>query len=221
MQQEIALQLKIALSEERFEAYRPTNGSDSDVICHYLWNLSLSESLICMLQTLEVVFRNTLHKSVGKALNSSEWILNGPQFLGQTEKLAIEKAKEDLIKQNKDVTEARMVAELHFGFWTSLADSRYDRLWPKIIKNAFPQMPNSIRTRGEISIRVNRVRKLRNAVFHHHSIWHWKNLNQQYLDGYTIIDWISSETAQIAKSIDRFPQILNSNPNEFKKRIPN
>jgi hypothetical protein len=172
-----------------------------------------------MLQTLEVVFRNALHRSIGEAVRSENWLSNGPSLLLPPEMETLEKTRDVLRRQNKPLTEPRMVAELHFGFWTSLADSRYDRMWPKIIKSAFPSMPNHIRTRGEISARINGVRKLRNAAFHHHSIWHWNNLIQQHENGYVVIGWISPEMEKIAREVDRFHKILSEGTNPFKKLL--
>jgi hypothetical protein len=105
-----------------------------------------------------------MHGAIGQALQSPQWILNGPNFMGQMELDAVEDARQSLIQAHKPVTEPRLVAELRLGFWTSLADRRYDRLWPKIIKTAFPSMPNGIRTRNEISSRINGVRRLRSST---------------------------------------------------------
>lgn len=205
---------------DRLEAYGPRGGSDKDAITHYLWNLALCESLFCMLQTLEVAFRNTLHRSIGNAISSENWLLNGPIFVGEREKEAIQKAINALLEQKKEVTEARMIAELSFGFWTSLADVRYDKVWPKFIKSAFPHALNSIRTRQEISSRVNKLRKLRNAVFHHHSIWHWKDLPQQHVDGFLIIQWIEPILAELVKSMDRFLIIHSKGVKAYSDQLP-
>jgi hypothetical protein len=212
--------LKAALSADRLETYRPANGTDEDTICCHLWNLALCESLLPMLQTLEIVFRNTIHHAIGQALSSPQWILNGPPFLGDLERAAIEEARQSLQQVRKPVTEPRMVAELRFGFWTSLADRRYDRLWPRIIRTAFPAMPNSIRTRNEISARINGVRRLRNAVFHHHSIWHWADLRQQHEDGYTVIGWIAPDMAMLIRRIDRFSSVHDAGASAFQSNLP-
>jgi hypothetical protein len=173
-----------------------------------------------MLQTLEIVFRNTMHGAIGQALQSPQWILNGPNFMGQMELDAVEDARQSLIQAHKPVTEPRLVAELRLGFWTSLADRRYDRLWPKIIKTAFPSMPNGIRTRNEISSRINGVRRLRNAVFHHHSIWHSSDLLKQHADGYTVIEWISPAVGALTRAIDRFPAVQAGGAAAFRPILP-
>jgi hypothetical protein len=117
-------------------------------------------------------------------------------------------AVQALKTRGKPFTAGYLVAELKFGFWTSLVDSCYHRLWPKIIKAVVPAMPNSIRTREEISKRLNEVRFLRNAVSHHHSIWHWPNLRDRHETIHTLIDWIEPAYGEFIKDQDRFPEVL-------------
>ncbi len=165
-----------------------------------------------MLQQLEVAFRNTLHHSIGAAWGDPQWLLNGLSILDVREAEKVRDAKISLQKQMKRVTEDDLVGELSFGFWTSLSDSRYDRNWPKFIKAAFPYCINAMRTRDEISSRANRLRKLRNAVFHHHSIWHWRDLEQHHRDGFALMSWISPELTRITQQQDRFPAVFASRP---------
>ncbi|MGB8353854.1 MAG: hypothetical protein WCD79_08220, partial [Chthoniobacteraceae bacterium] len=85
-----------------------------------------------------------------------------------------------------------------------LADSRYDKMWHKIIKSVFPAMPNAIRNRPEISKRLNSVRQLRNAISHHHSVWHWADLQKRHNDTLTLLEWMEPEYSKWIKSHDRF-----------------
>ncbi|WP_444945362.1 hypothetical protein ACJJIP_13825 [Microbulbifer sp. VTAC004] len=60
----------------------------------------------------------------------------------------------------------RVIAELSFGFWTSLLDRRYKQvLWPRLLKTAFPEMPRRLRTRNNLSRRFQRICHLRNRIF--------------------------------------------------------
>jgi hypothetical protein len=165
-----------------------------------------------MLQQLEVALRNTLHQSIGIVLGDNQWLTNGVAFLDIRENEKIRDAKASLLNQRLPITEDDLVGELSFGFWTSLSDSRYDRQWPRFIKAAFPHCINAIRTRDEISSRANKLRKLRNAVFHHHSIWHWRDLSQHHADGLALISWISPELARITREQDRFPSTFANRP---------
>lgn len=194
------------LSAERFESYRNL-GTDTETLARNLWNIALCEALYPSLQAVEVAFRNRVHQTISDVCGDPDWIIN-PAFLKRQEQETIESCKDDLRVRNRPVTTGYLIAELKFGFWTSLADARYDKIWHKIIRPVFPSMPGPIRTRGEVSTRLHSVRHLRNSVFHHHSIWHWANLTQQYADVYALLSWMEPAYATWVKSIDRFPQIL-------------
>jgi hypothetical protein len=206
------IDLQRALSPKRLESYRPKGASDKATVSMYFWNALLSEALCPMLQQLEVAFRNTLHQSIGGAWGNTQWLMNGIVILDPREVERVRDAKISLQNQMKSVTEDDLVGELSFGFWTSLSDSRYDRHWPKFIKAAFPHCINSMRSRDQISSRANKLRKLRNAVFHHHAIWHWRDLEQHHRDGFALLSWISPELTRITKTHDRFPTVFANRP---------
>ena len=87
---------------------------------------------------------------------------------------ALEKARTKLRRERKRPDVGRIIAELNFGFWTSLLDRRYEQvLWPAMIKQVFPHMPRRQRTRVNLVERFNEVRQLRHRIFHHESIWYW------------------------------------------------
>jgi hypothetical protein len=123
---------------------------------------------------------------------------------------------EDAIAQigvrGKPLTSGYMISELKFGFWTSLLDAHYDKLWHQIIKQVFPAMPKTMRTRREISSRINSVRKLRNAVSHHHSIWHWRDLRNRHSEIYVLLDWIEPEFGRFIRNQDRFLAVISRGP---------
>jgi len=103
-----------------------------------------------------------------------------------------------------------VVAELHFGFWTSLLDVRYEHnqlFWPKLLKPCFPAMPRKLRTRHYLSKQLNRIRKLRNRVFHYEPIWHWQDLVEQHSILLMLIKWLSPAAKQYVDLLDEFPCI--------------
>lgn len=204
--------LERSLSKPRLEAYR-NQGTDHDALCRYFWNTAICESLYPSFQILEVAFRNATHIEIGKS--SPDWLMAGGQFLSDSEKDAITSAKASIFARYGAATEPLLVAEMKFGFWTSLLDSRYDRMWHKIIRGVFPTMPKTIRTRGEASAMMNKVRKLRNAALHHHSIWHWHDLAQQHETMHRLIGWICPSAEKMAKHTDRFPSVYAGGPHAF------
>ncbi len=211
MQTQFASQLLQALSTERLNAYRarlPVTASDSQVFGRYAWNMTLSESLYPSLQLLEITLRNTLHRAASTAYGQATWFDITGVLQHNHERDAVSKAKATLAQQHKPLDASRIVAEVNFGFWTSLLDRRYEQtLWPRLLKLAFPHMPRQLRTRANLSKRFHRVRQLRNRVFHHEPIWHWHDLAQQHHDILEAISWIEPAAQELIQIVDRFPNV--------------
>ncbi len=175
MQADFAAKLIRALSTERLAAYRQRLAKDGNrnLFSHYAWNMALSESLYPVLQILEVALRNSIHSASCRHFGRDDWY-NNHHIIHPKDVGALDKAKEILTRQHKALDPGRIIAELNFGFWTSLMDKRYEQvLWHQLIKAAFPYMPKKIRTRRELSRRFNKIRRLRNRIFHHEPIWYW------------------------------------------------
>ncbi|HEY1663457.1 MAG TPA: hypothetical protein VGI03_13650 [Verrucomicrobiae bacterium] len=208
--------LKESLSAKRFSGYQ-MGGSELDAFAKYLWNIQLCESLCPSFQLLEVAFRNKIHSQVGIAIKDASWILHQHGIIYPEEQETIRKAKENLNIAHCPVTEDYLVSEMKFGFWTSLLNARYERLWPKIIGDVFPDMPKLSRTRADASILMNGVRKLRNAALHHHSIWHWRDLKDRHNQMRLMIGYICAQSASAADQIDRFPVVQSIGMGECQK----
>ena len=111
-------------------------------------------------------------------------------------------------KKNRPLEAPRIVAELTFGFWTSLLNSYYEqKLWPWMLLTAFPCMPRHIRTRHTLSRRLNEIRELRNRVFHHERISNDVNLPQRHAAIVEAVGWISTECSQLLQCADRFQEV--------------
>jgi hypothetical protein len=199
-----------SLSKARFESYRFVGEADREALCKYVWNILLCESLYPGFQFLEVGLRNSIHSQISRVSGGKKWLTNEIGFLFQPEKEAIQKSKASIQSRATSLTEDILVAEMSFGFWTSLLDTRYELMWPKIIKGVFPNMPKTDRTRKEASKLVNPVRKLRNAALHHHSIWHWKDLKNQHAMMKALIGYNSEALLLLYSEIDRFPATFDS-----------
>ena len=221
MQAELASKLKQVLSSERLAAYgRRTQGNDAlNLFCHYVWNIALSESLYPSLQALEVVLRNTIHHAARAHFKRSDWfddieIINHRHEVG-----ALEKARTKLRRERKQPNIGRVIAELNFGFWTSLLDRRYEQvLWPAIIREAFPYMPRRYRTRINLLKRFNEVRRLRNRVFHHEPIWYWPlpDKHQRLLEA---IHWVEPAMGELIATVDRFPHVYAEGTAEIEAKL--
>lgn len=215
--------LQRAISTARFDAYRrPTDTEDLDAVARYLWNIALSEALYPTLQALEVTLRNSLNTAIGNHFNDPLWFDRQPSFMRQLELDKIAGAEQELLRTQKPLEAGRVVAELSFGFWTSLLDVYYEQiLWRTLLKPAFPNMPRRIRTRRELSARLNRIRKLRNRVFHHESIlnWHHPGLQPQHAQVLEIIGWMNRDMRDSIALIDRFPAVNAQGSSFYHNRV--
>ena len=194
-----------AVSEARLTPYGYGNQPDAAVTGLYLWNIAISESLYPVLNSLEIVLRNSIHNAITKYKSDELWfdsILtgSGPEQLAE--------AKRRLREDNKDETADEIVARLNLGLWTHLFNRRYEGiLWPQLLGDVFPHIPRKIRTRKILSSKLNKFRRLRNRISHHEPIWNVANLPDTHREILEVIGWISPEMQSLVELIDRFPEV--------------
>jgi hypothetical protein len=215
--------LRISLSDQRLDAYRQsTTDADIDLLERYLWNIAICEALYPTLQNLEIALRNNINHSIIISFHDPDWLTN-PKILDiQKQKLIlgiIKNAKE----AGKTVNAGQLIAELSFGFWTSLFDKKYDTvLWQRnnLIRSVFPNMPNHIRNRPTLSKRFTDIRRLRNLVFHHEPIWNKDKLGQQYKDLIEALGWLNSDLRDVNQMIcDRFPLVYEQGSKPYRQKL--
>jgi hypothetical protein len=222
MQSAFATRLAAALSAERLAAYQQRLGptGDHDLFACYAWNMALSEAFYPSLQVLEVALRNTIHKAVSRQARRSDWYDDPGIIRFPTDRDMVNQAKNNLAKKQKPLDPGRVVAELSFGFWTSLLDRRYEQvLWPALLKACFPYMPRAIRTRANISRRFQRIRTLRNRIFHHEPIWYWQDLRQQHADILEAIAWIEPAARDLVAAVDNFPAVYGTGLDAIRQNL--
>jgi len=218
-----------ALSNERLDAYG-LGRTDDHKIANYLWNLALCESLYPALHGLEVAFRNAVFNAGAQIFSGVAtrdvpcWLDANPSLFDADHEQAVMAAKQRLRDRGKAPEPGRLVAELTFGFWTSLLEVRYERnklLWPHLFgaQLLHSSSPRSMRSRKQLSPLLNRVRYLRNRVFHHEPIWHWGNLVDQHTATLDLMRWFSSELRATIEPGDRFRQVHAAGSTPFLQRV--
>ncbi len=198
-----------ALSEPRFEAYRTHPDEPLEaVLGRYRWNVALSTAIYPALGLLEVSLRNNLHRAIAQHYGTETWYDLAPGKLRPREQDAIKQAKNDLLKQRKQEEPGRVVAELNFGFWTSLLSKEYEQqLWPRLLIPTFPQMPRRERTRARVAERLHEVRWLRNRVSHHEPIYKLGSLVQRYDKIQEAILWLAPALLRLLPVGESFHEI--------------
>lgn len=213
--------LLLAVSQERLEPYkRQEDADDLEAFGRYVWNMQISEALYPALQGLEITLRNSIHDAATDAFGYEYWMDGEQSPLKNHEQKSVRTAKRRLQGKGKEITPGRLVAELNFGFWTSLLYSRYEQvLWPKLNKSAFPHVPRRMRNRKSLDKRFNSIRFLRNRVFHYEPIWHWNDLTQQHTDLLDTIGWISPAARSTVKVMDRFSEVYEQGHKPCRDRL--
>ncbi len=133
----------------------------------------------------------------------------------------IDSAVDDLKRQGKQAASGQVVAELTFGFWTHLLEDHYEQtsFMPKSIKYVFPNLPKREHNRKHLKRRLDDIRILRNRVFHHERICHWKDLRSKHEEILEVIRWCSNEVHELATKQDWFIEIHTRGIDPWKEKI--
>ena len=210
MSPDFYMSVEQAFASERLGAYSGDQAASNIVLGRYLLNMALCESLYSPLQMCEIALRNSIHSHLSNLFGRADWYDDQGFALTRWAEDEIEKAKSKLIKSAKPLTPGRVVAELQFGFWTSLFEAHYERqtrFLPSAIKAVFPHLPKSLHHRKHRKSDLENIRQLRNRVFHHERILHWADLDAKHALVLEVIKWINPKVHQLALDVDRFTQI--------------
>ena len=205
-----------ALSFQRLERYiRPNDSKNLELaIKRYQLNIQLSQSFYPALHIIEVTLRNQVYEALKNQLGR-DWLLKDKQFNNLFRKSELDKTEEcikKLRKNRKPIETPNLIAELNFGYWTSLFTSYYESLWrkSKSLKTAFPNLPKHDLKRKSISVELNAIRRLRNRIFHYEPIWHWSDLPEHHKRIIKVIQWMNNEASKLLNKVDLCPTVFRS-----------
>ena len=190
-----------SVSDERFDTYRRLAGGDQAGWDLYAANVAISGAFYAPLQTLEVTLRNAVDREL--SARHPGW-LTGTSVLHGPELRQVADARERLTRQNKPHEHGRLVAELQFGFWTSLFANSYDTdLWRSALHRSFYPRQQ----RSNVHDMLDRLRTLRNRIAHHEPIVQRRLLDdhQRILD---LLSWLSPVAAEWVDARSRVIDLL-------------
>lgn len=178
--------LERAISTERLTPYyAQARGDQWTAIRLYERNTKLSEALYGVLQGLEVLLRNSIHRKLTQNIGSEDWYEKVPFF--ESEREEIERAKETISDRPAKVIPGRVIAELNFGFWVRLFSGQYEKdFWVKHLSGIYPA---SMR-RGVLHDRLVQIKTLRNRIAHHETLIK-RDVRKDYGEILEAIRWIS------------------------------
>lgn len=219
LQNTVVNSLLVAISEPRLSTYQVgTDPADYQTgFAKYVWNIALSESLYPALQCVEVTMRNSIHDAVSRKYSNNDWF---DRVLVDPEAAFLKRAREEVQRRKGKASPNEILSALTFGFWTGLLRRNYEQvLWPQLLGEVFPFVPPEIRTRSQIVSRVQRIRNLRNRVFHHEPVWHWNDLESHHRNILDVIGWINPDMLTLVKLVDRFPETYGHGPELYSGSV--
>ena len=214
-------QIENILHTERIDAYRQDGADHTITLSRYLLNMALSESLYPALQFAEIALRNAVHRELSARCGTDAWYDSPLARLTSWQQDEVAEAKDSLRKHRKPLTPGRIVAELTFGFWTGFFNNSHARtgIGSYLSKNAFPHAPATEQYQAKLDKRWLEIRDLRNRVFQHERILHWKDLEARHQAILEIIAWMSPELHDLAATLDRFLSLRRSGLNPWLERL--
>jgi hypothetical protein len=214
--------LEAVLAVERLDAFRQGEATAIVTLSRYLWNMSLCESLYSPLQMAEVALRNSIHTALTDQYSREDWYEESGVMLPWQEKL-VDKALKKFARPDLPVSAGKIVAELHFGFWTGFFNKAHAKTGVphSLVHPVFKYASKYDRNAKKLGLQWNRIRDLRNRVFHHERIIHWTDLPQRHTETIRAIGWISPELKEMAVALDRFNRIHSAGIEPWKERIRN
>lgn len=170
----------------------------------YAWNAQMSGAALEQISHLEVLLRNAIDAQLSISTSEKDrgipWFLLPPYYDAQAE--AIDRVRERLRPLGKE-TRDQVVAHLSFGFWSGWVGAKYEELWRKSLRFAFP---NGSGQRKEVSGLVEQIRKFRNRIAHHDSLLN-VDIGFEMEAVFTLASIISPDVAQWMKTVDRTKEV--------------
>ena len=120
-------ELTSILSLARLSSYKNEAETIEELLAKYAYNIKVSEAFYPVLALFEIVLRNKICSAIEKLIKPN-WLiaeLEKQNILRNEEYLKLIEAKEHLIKNNKKITNDRLIAEMTFGFWVYLFTKAY------------------------------------------------------------------------------------------------
>lgn len=195
-------------SAARLGRYRAScNGDVNRAARAYVNNMLLAEATMPMLNVLEIALKNGVHQRLTILYKRSDWWeywVHDPSFVWQVREVINAKAK--LQRRAEALTPDKIIAELPFGFWSSLFNVQFQTILWKDLRLVFPRCPKPQRQRHTVSSALHQIRELRNRVFHHEQLlWLSPSLIDLHSKGVEVIGWLDPKLPPWLAGYDRLP----------------
>lgn len=154
----------------------------------YAWNMELGLALLRDISALEVALRNAYDAAISARWNgSNHWLLDfDSPFLRTIIVVQKGQLQDQSYLVRRDILQAvqraggarvdpgKIVAELGFGFWTRLTETRFEKqFWVPYINHAYGSRVDRSRVHDDL----RNIRLLRNRIAHHEPVFGFPNRN--------------------------------------------
>lgn len=195
-------------SAARLGRYRAAcNGDEARAAQAYVNNMLVAEAMMPMLNVLEIALKNGVHQRLTTLYKRTDWWgtwTNDPAFVRQV--VEVDNARAKLQRRAETPTSDKIIAELAFGFWSSLFNVQFQSALWKDLRLVFPRCPKPQRQRHTVSSALNQIRELRNRVFHHEQLlWISPPLIDLHSKGIEVIGWLDPKLPPWLAGWDRLP----------------
>ena len=206
--------LHLPLSQVRLDSYRSPVSPDDDMemLTNYFWDIDLAESLVPSIHAVELAVRNSIHAVLTTEYGTAMWFYK-PGLLRAPQLEMLASGLEKLSRKKVDATSDRIVGALMFGFWVSLLTGPYEQvIWqPDGYRRLYAAFPHaSPMTRKQVHTHLDKIRELRNRVFHHEDIWSRRDLKSEHTQIHEAIRWISPTLHKAIHAVDNFQTTLGA-----------
>ena len=160
------------------------------------------KNTIILLSIFEVSLRNSINYYFINKI-SDKWLYS--DILHSDTKQRVKEATNKILQRKEIVTHDKIIAELSFGFWTSLFRKSYSNMIRiKDIKSIFPNIPSKntrLINRNILDKQLNYIRKFRNRVFHYERIINKVEYENMQDEIYNLLMYFDVELYNFAKEI--------------------
>lgn len=200
------------LSSDRMSKYMVAANHDPErALQYYLWNARLSKALRFPLEIAEVTVRNRISGGLRDRW-SAKWFTHH-QFLS----IAADKTSARLAEAIRKVGESppRVIAELSFGFWTALLQTRFhESLWRGRLLTFFPNLPTDATMEDQVGKLLGLLEaaiELRNRIAHLEPIFR-SDLSVQHSNLQSLIGLASKETSRWVGHHSTLQRVIRDGP---------
>ncbi|MCF0040477.1 hypothetical protein [Dyadobacter fanqingshengii] len=212
------------LSKPRYDRYLLAGRNDHERAGNlYHANIALSKAFHPLISQFEVVLRNSIDSILRELFMDRNWIINEKLGFMSDESLrksnfylrkCVEAVENKSRKARLPITNAKIVSDQTFGFWTAIFEPAHYRLLQGQPIKVFKHKP-SIENRASIYGRLEMIRNFRNRVNHCEPLcFHANHIDCSHalamrINLYKMIEWIDPELFPFFAGIDNVEESID------------